>query len=113
MVWVKANRYHKLPSEIIDPEQRLDSLTRYLADNAVTFFGMTIENALAERVNVGSEKEPKWEDKYTLPQLLDPAFRLPRPLTAKQQRLGSGLKAMVMANPSAVGRWKEVPVAAV
>lgn len=110
---MKATKYSKLPSEIIDPEQRLDSLTRYLADNAVTFFGLTIENALAERVNKGSEKEPKWEDKYTLAQLLDPAFRLPRPPTAKQQRQQSGLKAMVMANPSMVGRWKEVPVAQV
>lgn len=113
MVWTKANRYHKLPSEIIDPEQRLDSLTRYLADNAVTFFGVTIENSLAERVNNGSEKEPKWEDKYTLAQLLDPAFRLPRPLSAKEKRQRSGLKALVAAFPGAVGIWKEVPVATV
>lgn len=105
-MWTKASQYHKLPSEIIDPDHKLDSLTRYLADNAVTFFGITIENALQERVNNGSEKEPHWEKKYALAQVLEDDFRLPRPVSEAQKRkqVGASVKAMTNSmKPQATG----------
>lgn len=67
----------------------------YQFDNAVTLFGLTIENALQERQNVGTQKEPKWEPKYTLKELLDNDFRLPRPVQKEQPGGLAGLKALV------------------
>lgn len=55
-------------------------MAAFLVDAAITACGITIDNALAERVNKGTPKEPKWEAKYTLHQILDPLFRLPAPL---------------------------------
>lgn len=48
-------------------------------DNAVGFVGVVLENASQEQHNVGTEKAPKYEPKYTMAQLLDPDFRLPAP----------------------------------
>lgn len=50
-------------------------------DNAVVYVGMVIENALHEREEVGSGNNKRWKAKYTLKQLLDPAFRLPSQAT--------------------------------
>lgn len=50
-----------------------------MLDNAVTWFGITIENALAERVKVGMGDNIKYEPKYSLARLLLPEFKLPRP----------------------------------
>lgn len=46
-------------------------------DNAVVMTGIAIENAANEQIKTGTDKHPKWESKYTIGQLLDPAFRLP------------------------------------
>lgn len=43
------------------------------------WFGITIENALGEREKVTVGKDTEYRPLYTLSQLLDPAFRLPRP----------------------------------
>ena len=51
----------------------------YQFDHAVLFTGLTIENALHEREQVGSGKHVEYRPKYTLSQLLDPRFRLPAP----------------------------------
>ena len=73
----------------------------YQIDDAVVWFGVTVENALAERVNHGSAEKPDWRDKYTLEQLLEPDFRLPRPgqpLTGKQaaaQALSSYIDTLI------------------
>ena len=56
-LWTKATKYSKLPSEVIDPRSRLDDLTRWQLDNAVTAFGIIMENALQETVEVGSGVE--------------------------------------------------------
>jgi hypothetical protein len=48
-------------------------------DTAVTWFGITIENALSERVKVQVGNETTFKPKYTLARLLDPRFRLPKP----------------------------------
>lgn len=79
------------------------------------WFGIAIENALAERVNHGDEKRPKWVDKYTLEQLLDANFHLPKPppkpkaapppsgfglLLALAGQPGSGVKKYQYVKPS-------------
>lgn len=71
-----------------------DEWLAYQFDNAVTLFGGAIENALHERTNVGSDKQPKYEPKYTLHQLLDQTFRLPSP-QKPQQAQGGGLAALM------------------
>lgn len=75
-MWQKATQYHKLPSELYGIT---NPLLAFLFDNAITACGVTIENALAERVNKGTSKEPRYEATYTLAELLDPIFYLPRP----------------------------------
>lgn len=47
-------------------------------DNAVTLVGETIEGAAQEMEKRGSDDKPRWEPKYTMQQLLDNNFRLPR-----------------------------------
>lgn len=51
----------------------------YQLDNCCTLLGITIENALQERKNIGTEKELKYEQRYTLSELLRDDFRLPAP----------------------------------
>lgn len=65
------------------------------------WFGITIENALGERVNIGTPKEPKWEARYTLAQLLDPLFKLPKPEPVKKpaQLNGLGLLLALAGQP--------------
>lgn len=76
-LWTKATKYHKLPSEVFGER---DDLAAWMLDNAVTWFGITIENALAERVKVQSGKgQFDSIPKYTLARLLSPEFKLPRP----------------------------------
>lgn len=80
---MKAKLYHKLPSEVFGEE---DALAAWMLDTCVTWFGITVENALQETVEVGLVYDPqargnnkRREAKYTLSQLLDSDFRLPRP----------------------------------
>ena len=68
-----------------------DRWTAYQFDAAVTMLGITIENAAQEQQNVGSDKEPKYEPKYTVAQLLDDAFRLPAPVKANKAQGIQGL----------------------
>lgn len=79
-------------------------MAAYLFDAAITTCGIAVDNALTERVNKSTAKEPKWEALYTLPQLLDPIFRLPVPLPPPKlatQPAQSGLAAlMAMAGQS-------------
>lgn len=57
-----------------------NSWAAYQFDNAVVYLGITIENALQERVETGTGKHKEYREKYTLPQLLHENFRLPRPV---------------------------------
>ncbi|TXH53013.1 MAG: hypothetical protein E6Q97_14400 [Desulfurellales bacterium] len=66
-----------------------DPWTALQLDNAVALVGITLENASQELRNAGSEKQPKWEPKYTMNQLLDDDFRLPAPPKPK-----SGIEAL-------------------
>jgi hypothetical protein len=56
-----------------------NSWAAYQFDNAVVFLGITIENALQERVETGIGKHKEYREKYTIAQLLHEKFRLPRP----------------------------------
>lgn len=76
-MWQKATTFHKLPSEVIDPLWELDAVARMMFDNAVTYFGVTIDNALAERVEEGIGPDAKSVPRYTLPQLMQPDMKLP------------------------------------
>lgn len=54
-----------------------DEWTAYQLDCAVSTVGLAIEAASMERVNLGDDKEPDWQNKYTMKELLDPLFKLP------------------------------------
>ena len=92
-----------------------DKLAAYCLDAAVTTFGTIMENALAERVNVGDTRNPRYEAAYTLTQLLDPAFHLPQPAksgqqptASSQQPLGNGVaQVLALAQQPNMGvkRW--------
>lgn len=69
-----------------------DALAAYCLDGAVTTLGVVIENALAETDEVGSDKDKRRVPRYTLRQLLDPAFVLPR-----AARDGGGLETLKTA----------------
>lgn len=90
-------------------------MAAFLFDAAITACGITIDNALAERVNKGTPKEPKWEAKYTLHQILDPLFRLPAPLPPPKMQvspLANGGLAAILAMAgqpgSGVKKWEYV-----
>lgn len=95
-MYTTANKYHKLPSEIIDERGELPLLTRYLVNKAVTYFGMVMDNALAETVEVGLKPNVQLQPKYTLAQLLSDEFRLPRPKAGQEARkaVGQQVKAL-------------------
>lgn len=56
-------------------------------------FGVIIENALQEERNEGTRKKPHMVKTYTLAQLLDPTFKLPRPKPPVKPL--SGIKALM------------------
>lgn len=65
--------------------------------------GVVIENALQETVNTGSDKQPKYEQKYHLAQLLADDFRLPPPPKPAKQAQGlAGLMALAGKRGSGV-----------
>lgn len=76
-LWLKSKTYHLLPSEVFGEE---DSIAAWMLDNAVTWFGITIENALQERVKTGTGKDVEYKPRYSLTRLLDENYRIPRPL---------------------------------
>ena len=78
---------HRRPSEDLEES---DTIAAWCVDNTVLWFGTTIENALLERVNRGTQKDPKMEPRYTLSELLDPLFRLFKPLPAPRKAQGQG-----------------------
>lgn len=96
MLWRKASKFGRLPSELVSIE---DEWTAYQFDNAVTLFGTAIENAVQEQTRVQMGNRTEYRDKYTLGQLLRSDFRLPRPpqLDALRQDGMAQLMAQVSA----------------
>jgi hypothetical protein len=85
------------------PWREWNDLAAYQFDNVVLFVGMVIENALQERKKNGDESEPRW----SLEELLDPAFRLPGRDASGSRGQSVSIKTIAAANPGTVGRWKE------
>lgn len=101
----KAEQASKLPSECVPGlAEEIGEWGCWCFDNAVGFFMRVIGNALQEREKVGDE----WRLKYSLSQLLEDDFRLPKPLTPKPRRAQQGLRSIALANPGIFTRWKEV-----
>jgi len=101
------------------PSQRFDwpclqnKLTGWKLDHAVLYVGLTIENALHERVPTGDPKQHETRPKYALAQLLDSRFRLPRPQAERSgvtfEDFVEQLRALA-ALPGSRGRmWRYVP----
>lgn len=94
--------YTVMKATAIAPSQRMglpsESWLGYQLDTAISLFGQIVEGALNEMENVGDEKEPHYEQKYTLTQLLDPDFRLPvgekekSPIEGLKRLKGKGIK---------------------
>lgn len=82
-LWLKAKNFSQLPSFIFGEE---DSLAAWMLDSAVQWFGITIENALAERIEVKMATKTESKPRYTLVRLLNPATKLPRPLDIDGQQ---------------------------
>lgn len=115
-VWTRATKYGLLPSQAYDPEGDTwhvpyGSLAQWMFDEAVTWFGITIENALAERIKVQMGKDVQFKPKYTLIRLLNPAFRLPKPLpeVSDSPNPWSPFMALVGKKGSGVKRWRYNP----
>lgn len=53
-------------------------MARYCLDGAVSLFGTIVENALLERREVAIGSAKKTVARWTLKEILDPAFTLPR-----------------------------------
>ena len=53
-----------------------------------------MENAAQEQHNVGSEKQPKYEPRYRMAELLADDFRLPAPVVEKKPNGIQGLMGM-------------------
>lgn len=112
----KASKTSRLPSECVPG---LDEIacdwTIWQFDNAVLWFVATIESALIERETVAAPRNDRGQTqaassyaKYTLDQLLDDGYRLPRPLSYREQRkgVGSQLKAMFGVGGTKKGKGK-------
>lgn len=101
-VYSLASKYNRLPSDIVDEDHNLDSLTRYLLNKAITYFGMTIENLLHETVDVGVGANKHSESKYELDDLLNPAFKMARP-QPKAKQMDSLQSLMMLAGQKGSG----------
>lgn len=73
-LYQKCKTLGQRPSDELDVT---NNWAAYQLNSAVVWLGITIENATAERINIGTDEKPEWRDKYTLVQLLEPDFRLP------------------------------------
>lgn len=99
-MWQRAKLLGCPPSRLLRVR---DELAAYLLDSAVVTLGIIFENALEERVNVGTSKQANWRPKYALAELLDERFVLPRPPKREPQ---SGVAALLALAGKAGGGIK-------
>lgn len=105
-LWTKAKSYSKLPSEIFG---EANSIAAWMLDSAVTWFGITIENALSERVEVKMGTNVEYRPRYTLARLLSPSFKLPRPAIQQDGDPLNILKMWASKKRSGIKRYMYVP----
>jgi len=81
-------------------------------DQAVVLFGIIVKNAASEMQETGPKGNTRMVNRYELDQILDPAFRLPMPLTAKDRERASinALKSMAHGKRSGVRYAKVVTI---
>lgn len=107
-LWQMARNFNKLPSEVFG---ETDSIAAWQLNEAVNWFGVTIENLLMERVKVGAESHQK----YSLTRLLHPLFRLPMPeperieISKQKENPWSVFFPWIGKPGSGVHRWVYVP----
>lgn len=111
--WTRAKTFSQLPSQVYDPSGEewnvpFGSIAQWMFDTAVTWFGITIENALEERVKVNLGKEVQYKPKYTLARLLNPMFKLPKPVQVPEESPNpwAPLLSLIGKKNSGVRRWK-------
>lgn len=95
-VWNRAKATYSRPSQLLEIE---DSLAAYMLDGALVTFGTIMENALTETVEIGVGATKQTRLRYTLRQLLDPEFTLPRenePIRASSKMLGTSDGGMMV-----------------
>lgn len=67
------------PSSLFDDaDEPLGPMARYCLDGAVVAFGTVVENALQETVGLGSGKHKTRRARWTLSEILQDDFTLPR-----------------------------------
>ena len=95
--WKQAKTFSKLPSEVFDPTGEVwendgihGPLARWMFNAVVTWFGITIENLLSERVEVNVGKKLQSNPKYTLTRLLHEDFRVIRTPEPEDRYGGTG-----------------------
>ena len=71
---MKAKNYRQPPSKLLGVTNKLAA---YNLDSAVLFFGVAMDNALQERINIGTDERPEYRPRYRLQELLSPTFRFP------------------------------------
>lgn len=99
--YLSLKTYQRRPSSDLAID---DTIVAWCVDATVLWFGITVENLLGERVKVGSGKEERYEAKYELEQLLDPAFRVQRETPKPKQQPVSGITAfMALASQAGSG----------
>jgi len=70
-----ATKTGSRPSQLLKID---DEWAAYQFDNAVIWFGMTLDALVNETENVGDDEKPHYEPKYSLSDLLDPDYRVKR-----------------------------------
>lgn len=112
--YLSLTKYQRRPSDDLAFTEWGDSITAYCVDKTVLWFGITVENLLSETVEVGQGRDKRRERKYTLEQLLDRDFKVPRPVPAMKtlkapQQNGFALLLALAGQPgSNVKRWEYV-----
>lgn len=106
-LYTNASKFNQRPSSYF--ADMVDEWVRYQFDNAVAWFGMTIENALLEREPLGDPKKNESRQKYELEDLLDDDFRMQRPPSKLEIRQQGAAKLLDLASDprSGVRMWRE------
>jgi hypothetical protein len=74
-LWLRSQATNSRPSQLVGIQ---NEYAAYCLDGAVTTFGRIVENALLERIEVGSGKTAKRVPRWTLKQILSDGFTFPR-----------------------------------